>query len=294
MLPMKLQNKILGKIVIVPHYKGKTFQFRLYRYTKWALLSCTLILLLVFGWAYYQYRYYTDKLLSLLNDNTVTNLSMNQISLDGIQIKRELIRLKRESDAMDKFITQAKQFDKDAFAGLSLLYSTKTFPDFFRGHAKAWDASHPASSTDLPVGTKDKATILKESAERQKTYRALMDVTPSGYPLDGKVILKQSLFSLPSVVIKAPVGTPIHATATGTVVSLEQTKDGYAIQIAHHNPNNNKDIRTSYHFCMKPTVTLDQQVKKGQVIAYVGILTGSSQSLMGYQVQIDRIYIQPK
>jgi len=165
---MKLQNKLLGKIVIVPHHKGKPFQFHFYRYTKWVLLSCTLVLLLVFGWAYYQYRYYTDKLLSLLNDNTVTNLSMNQISLDGIEIKRELIRLKRESDAMDKFITQAKQFDKDAFAGLSLLYSTKTFPDFFRSHAKTWDASHPASSTDLPVETKDKATILKESAERQK------------------------------------------------------------------------------------------------------------------------------
>ena len=291
---MKIQNKTIGKIILVPHYKGKTFQFRLYQSTKWILLSSVVVLLLVFGWGYYQYTFYTSKLLSLLNDNTVTNLSMNQISLDGIQIKRELIRIKMESDAMDKFIAQAKQFDKDAFAGLSLLYSSKTFPDFFRNHAKAYDASHPASSSEQNVSQKDKETILKESIERQKTYRALMDVTPSGYPIEGKVLTQQSILPKPAVLLRAPAGTPIHATATGKVLDIQKTDHGYAIQIVHQNPNNDKKIKSCYHFCDKPTVTVNQQVKKGQVIAYVGILPDSYLSVMGYQVQIDRIYIQPK
>jgi hypothetical protein len=195
---------------------------------------------------------------------------------------------------MDKFIAQAKQFDKDAFAGLSLLYSSKTFPDFFRNHAKVYDASHPASSPEQDLSLNDKETILKESIERQKTYRALMDVTPSGYPLEGKVLTQHSILTGPCVLLKAPAGTPIHATASGKVVEIEQTEKGYLIQIAHQNPNNNKSIRTCYHFCDKPTVTLNQQVKKGQVIAYVGVLPGSSLNIMGYQVQIDRIYIQPK
>lgn len=291
---MNLKNKTIGKIILVPHYKGKTFQFRLYQSTQWILLSSVVLLLLVFGWGYYQYHFYTTKLVSLLSDNTVTNLSMNQISLDGIQIKRELIKIKIESDALDKFIAQAKQFDKDAFAGLSLLYSSKSFPDFFRNHAKAYDASHPASSPTQNGNLKDKATIMKESAERQKTYRALMDVTPSGYPLEGKVLTEQTILAKPSVLLKAPVGTPIHATATGKVVQIEPTENGYMIQITHQNPNNNKLIRTSYHFCDKPTVTIDQQIKKGQVIAYVGIMEGTQQSIVGYQVQIERIYIQPK
>ncbi|MDD4664001.1 MAG: M23 family metallopeptidase [Caldisericia bacterium] len=211
-----------------------------------------------------------------------------------MQIKRELARIKMESDALDKFISQAKQLDKDASASLSLDYSTLTFPDFFRKHAKAYDASHNASTQEQDVLMKDKETIIKESAERQKTYRALMDVTPSGYPLEGKVLTQHSILTGPCVLLKAPAGTPIHATASGKVVEIEQTEKGYLIQIAHQNPNNNKSIRTCYHFCDKPTITLNQQVKKGQVIAYVGVLPGSSLNIMGYQVQIDRIYIQPK
>lgn len=294
MVSRRNKAKAIGKIILVPHYKGKTYQFRIYRYYKWILLSLLLFLLSGFSLGYYQYRLYTNRLVHLLSDNTVTNLSMNQISLDGVQIKRELVRLKMESEAMDRFIAQANQFDKDVSARLSLPYSDKTFPDFFQSHAKAYDDSHPASSSEPEETLKDKETIIKESIERQKTYRALMDVTPSGYPLEGKILTEQTLLPKPSVVIKAPVGTPIHATATGKVVEILQSDHGYQIQITHKNPNNTKNIRTCYYFCDKPTVTLDQQIKKGQVIAYIGNIEQHSQSLMGYQVLIDKIYIQPK
>jgi len=290
----KNQSKHIGKIVIVPNSKGKTYQFLLYKRTQWIGLAVIVLIFAVYGVAYYQFRHYSHQLMSLLDENTTTNRSMNNISLDGVQIKRELAKIKIESDAMEKFISQANQLDKDASASLSLDYSTLTFPDFFRKHARAYDASHPATEQVQETMAKDKATMIKESLERKKSYRALMDVSPSGYPLEGQVIISQTLLPKTSVVLRAPVGTPIHTTATGKVVEILQTENGYKIEITHQNPNNHKDIRTCYYFCDKPTVTKDQQVNKGQVIAYVGLNKRTNQSLMGYQVQIERILIQPK
>jgi len=290
----KNQSKPIGKIVIVPKSKGKTYQFLLYKRTQWIALAVIVLIFAVYGVAFYQFRHYSHQLMSLLDENTTTNRSMNNISLDGVQIKRELAKIKIESDAIEKFISQANQLDKDASASLSLDYSSLTFPDFFRKHARAYDASHPATNQVQETMAKDKATMIKESLERQKSYRALMDVSPSGYPLEGQVLTSQTLLPKASVVLRAPVGTPIHTTATGKVVEILQTENGYKIEIAHQSPNNHKDIRTSYFFCDKPTVTKDQQVNKGQVIAYVGLNKRTNQSLMGYQVQIERILIQPK
>lgn len=290
----KNQSKPIGKIVIVPNSKGKTFQFLLYQRTQWIGLAVIVLIFAVYGVAYYQFRHYSHQLMSLLDENTTTNRSMNNISLDGVQIKKELAKIKIESDAMEKFISQASQLDKDASASLSLDYSTLTFPDFFRKHARAYDASHPATEQAQVTMAKDKAEMIKESLERQKSYRALMDVSPSGYPLEGQVLTSQTLLPKASVVLRAPVGTPVHATATGKVVGIAQSENGYKIEITHQNPNNHKDIRTCYYFCDKPTVTKDQQVNKGQVIAYVGLNQRTNQSLMGYQVQIERILIQPK
>lgn len=286
--------KSIGKILIIPPSKGNTLHFLLYRHTLWIALSLFIILLAVYSISYYQFRLYSHKLLSLLDDNTQTSRSMNNISIDGITIKRELTKIKLESDALDKFIAQAKQLDKDVSASLCLDYSTLTFHDFFRKHAKNYDATHIAAESDQDGQMKDKETIIKESLERQKSYKALMNVSPSGYPLEGTVVSDQNLLPKTSVVLKAPVGTPIHATATGQVVEIQQMESGYKIEIAHQNPNNKKDIRTCYFFCDKPTITLDQKVNKGQVIAYVGFNQKTNQSLMGYQVQIDRILIQPK
>ena len=75
--------------------------------------------------------------------------------------------------------------------------------------------------------------------------------------------------------IGAPAGTPILASADGVVIVANVTDSwgygyGYHVKIKH-----NETFDTLYAHCSKIAVTNGQEVKKGQVIAYVGT-TGNS------------------
>lgn len=88
-------------------------------------------------------------------------------------------------------------------------------------------------------------------------------------PIDGSVSYHSG------VDIGMPSGTPILASADGTVTIANSTDSwgggyGYYVRIKH-----NDTFDTLYAHCSKICVTNGQQVKKGQVIGYVGT-TGRS------------------
>lgn len=291
------KGKMTGKLLFIPDFKGKTIQIHLYSYTKWIVTSVLLILISFFSFSVYRYVFYQKKLFSLMNEQRITSNSINEISMDGIQTKRELMRLKYEIDSMDKFISAANLFDKDAIAKLSVPFSSTTFADYFKTNTNKYDSAHPASSMAKTIETQaDKDRNLKYSQERQASLSALMDITPSGYPLIGKVTLA-SKYNLkrkgPALALESPVGTPIYATATGKILSFENiTKDCYIIEI-EHNAEKNKKVKTYYYFCYKPVIKIGQKVKKGQLIAFSGIHPGSGDNVTCYQVFINNFFIQP-
>jgi murein DD-endopeptidase MepM/ murein hydrolase activator NlpD len=198
---------------------------------------------------------------------------------------------------MDKFIAAANTFDKDATAKLSIPFSSMTFADYFRSNSNKYDKAHPASSAETKAETaEDMAKNLKSSLERQASIRAYQDVTPSGYPVLGKAIKPKKYIDGKGVALVCPIGTPIHATASGKIlriINVNNNKDCSIIEIVHIEEKN-KSAKTIYYYCYNPVIKIGQQVKKGQLIAYSGIHPLSGDNVFCYQVNINKLLIQPK
>jgi len=87
--------------------------------------------------------------------------------------------------------------------------------------------------------------------------------------------------------IAAPAGTPILAAADGTVEVANATDNwgygyGYHVKIRH-----NDTYQTLYAHCSSIAVVNGQEVKKGQVIAYVGTTGNSTGNHLHFEVYKD-------
>ena len=89
--------------------------------------------------------------------------------------------------------------------------------------------------------------------------------------------------------IPAPYGTPIYATADG-IVGRAQRLGGYGnyVEIEHGNA-----IETRYGHMSSFVVQPGQQVKKGDVIGYVGSTGRSTGNHLHYEVRIDGEPVNP-
>ena len=89
--------------------------------------------------------------------------------------------------------------------------------------------------------------------------------------------------------ISSAFGTPVHATADGTVVSAGM-ESGYGreIQIDHGN-----GIDTLYGHLSGFAVTAGQQVREGQVIGYVGMSGRTTGPHLHYEVRIHNTPVNP-
>jgi murein DD-endopeptidase MepM/ murein hydrolase activator NlpD len=103
------------------------------------------------------------------------------------------------------------------------------------------------------------------------------------HPITGKLARHNG------VDIPAPYGTPIYATADG-IVGRAQRLGGYGnyVEIEHGNA-----IETRYGHMSSFVVRPGQQVKKGDVIGYVGSTGRSTGNHLHYEVRIDGEPVNP-
>ena len=103
------------------------------------------------------------------------------------------------------------------------------------------------------------------------------------HPITGKLARHNG------VDIPAPYGTPIYATADG-IVGRAQRLGGYGnyVEIEHGNA-----IETRYGHMSSFVVQPGQQVKKGDVIGYVGSTGRSTGNHLHYEVRIDGEPVNP-
>ena len=103
------------------------------------------------------------------------------------------------------------------------------------------------------------------------------------HPITGKLARHNG------VDIPAPYGTPIYATADG-IVGRAQRLGGYGnyVEIEHGNA-----IETRYGHMSSFIVRPGQQVKKGDVIGYVGSTGRSTGNHLHYEVRIDGEPVNP-
>ncbi|MET1754018.1 M23 family metallopeptidase [Novosphingobium sp. RD2P27] len=89
--------------------------------------------------------------------------------------------------------------------------------------------------------------------------------------------------------LAAPVGTPIYATADG-LIGKASWFGGYGlyVQIKHGN-----DLETRYGHMSRLNVAEGQQVRKGDVIGYVGSTGRSTGPHLHYEVRVDGQAVNP-
>lgn len=286
---MKTRNA--GRLLIVPDHNGKTIEINLNKSKKVCL---SLVIFLMFSTSVFvgfRYVFYRDQVYALLNDQTLNSSSINQISNDGVQTKLDLMKLKAEIDLVDKFIASCSQMDNELRANLKIPHSNVTFADIFQQNSKNRPASYPASSIEPKQKTQQ--SIL-DSQQRQKSYQELMDRTPSGCPVKGLLISNKSFLQGPGLVFKTSVGSLIHTSATGKVISIRemQTPGFYTIEIEHP-ADASKHVVTRYLYCTRILVYEGQELNKGQIIGYTGLIPSIQEPLVGYQLLINKMLIQP-
>ena len=94
----------------------------------------------------------------------------------------------------------------------------------------------------------------------------------------------------PGVDLAGPMGTPIYATADGTVDRAEWNNGGYGnlVEIDHGH-----GIQTRYGHLTRYIVSAGQHVKRGQLIAYMGSTGRSTGSHLHYEVRLDGKAVNP-
>ncbi|MGC8894972.1 MAG: peptidoglycan DD-metalloendopeptidase family protein [candidate division WOR-3 bacterium] len=90
--------------------------------------------------------------------------------------------------------------------------------------------------------------------------------------------------------IAGPPGTPIIATAGGTVISAGWDKGyGLAVEIDHGN-----GVTTYYAHCSRLAVSPGMQVKRGDVIAYTGATGKTTGPHLHYEVRVNGVPRNPE
>ena len=90
--------------------------------------------------------------------------------------------------------------------------------------------------------------------------------------------------------LAGPYGTPIYATADGTVERAGWNNGGYGNLIEL---NHGRGIETRYGHLSKILINAGDQVKRGQLIAYMGSTGRSTGSHLHYEVRIEGKPVNP-
>jgi murein DD-endopeptidase MepM/ murein hydrolase activator NlpD len=150
----------------------------------------------------------------------------------------------------------------------------------------------------------DEATFQESSFQELYNYlqeqKSVLASTPSIWPVMGWVTSRYGYRTSPftgkrefhrGIDISARVGEPVVAPADGTVVKACRKSDmGNMITIDHGN-----GIVTSYgHLLKLSTIKRGQNVKRGEVIGYVGNSGRSTGPHLHYGVRVDGIHVNPQ
>jgi murein DD-endopeptidase MepM/ murein hydrolase activator NlpD len=140
---------------------------------------------------------------------------------------------------------------------------------------------------------------FKEISSFLNRQRSILAATPSIWPINGWITSGFGKRASPltgepgrhyGVDIANVVGTPIHATADGLIVYAGwQNGYGRVVVIEH-----GYGFSTRYGHCSSVDVKVGDEVKRGQIISYVGSSGRSTGSHLHYEVRIHGIPVDPE
>jgi murein DD-endopeptidase MepM/ murein hydrolase activator NlpD len=134
-----------------------------------------------------------------------------------------------------------------------------------------------------------------------RSYRRVLVVKmqPSLWPLEGRLMsgfgqrtdpfLGEGAFHT-GVDISAPTGTPIHATADGIVIQAEMVAGGYGrlVRVDHGG-----GVQTYYAHMSKINVHVGQEIRKGDLVGFVGSTGRVTAPHLHYEVRMGGAPVNP-
>ena len=140
---------------------------------------------------------------------------------------------------------------------------------------QAWKRLDTGLTANIGIAVPSRRPIEKMSLSSSYGMRV--------HPVTGKLARHNGID------IPAPYGTPIYATADG-IVGRAQRLGGYGnyVEVEHGNA-----IQTRYGHMSSFIVTPGQQVKKGDILGYVGSTGRSTGNHLHYEVRIEGEPVNP-
>jgi murein DD-endopeptidase MepM/ murein hydrolase activator NlpD len=151
----------------------------------------------------------------------------------------------------------------------------------------------------LYIETKSQDEVVDLAEQKEKLYASIPAIQPisnkqlvalsSGYGLRIHPIYKVKKMH-PGIDFAASIGTPIYATADGTVIAVDVKFSGYGKQVMI---DHGFGYRTRYAHMHDFAVKKGQQVKRGDLIGYVGSTGLSTAPHLHYEVFINGQHVDP-
>lgn len=280
-------------IKIIPQQGETVRSIRLpIRTVKFAIASlCLGVLLFIGTFGYASYCMYTgerDKV-EIGELRQVTNMQQEQLLL----LAKKASALQSQMDEINELETAIRQMsntDGAAAPGAGSLHDGQGGP---RIQPNIENVS--VALADIEKNMALRKQSLENLHQQLAVKQAEMAATPSVWPASGDV---SSSYGLrwggtdfhPGIDIANDIGTPIIATADGVVTSAGWNSGGYGnmVDIDHGN-----GIMTRYGHAVRVAVNVGQEIKRGQVIAYMGSTGFSTGPHLHYEVRINGQPVNP-
>ena len=125
----------------------------------------------------------------------------------------------------------------------------------------------------------------KLELENELTAKLESQSLPTEFPLTGSASMEESEEEPPMCIFTASVGTTVVATASGTVMTVNEDEEyGHNVYIDHGN-----GYITIYRNDSEPNVKVGDSVVQGTTL----FMIGEDNTKLGYQMQKDEAYINP-
>jgi murein DD-endopeptidase MepM/ murein hydrolase activator NlpD len=294
-------------IMFLPSDQGTIKKIRVSPWVVSSVIVGIVLFMIAFGCLFYSHitsRSYIDCLLASLNDKE------KQYQQALYQIDEQRIRLELYASKTDSFRAQLALLEGLSEEVIGILEETGTispeailtkgytFPD--------WDNTANIGGgigyrVDLNDWISDNIDWIQEQlsfreaslvglVEEAKSYRELLERTPSLWPVLGRISSTYGWRPHPisdkqqfhdGIDIAAPAGTKVRATATGTV-TLARDHGGYGLTVII---DHGSGVTTLYAHNQQIFVRKGQVVNKGDIIAAVGSTGVSTGPHLHYEVR---------
>jgi len=284
-------------VLILPDATSPARKFHIPQWALTAVCSVGAVTALFLAFFVYQYVFLNVRMLELkqlrqeVGDRSVLAARVNQLEGELSRL-RDLDRKLRVVAGLDKGDAQGGgQGGSDALSRNALL-----------------DALRSRTGRLMDWVNRDLEVLGQEITSRERSFRELQSfleekrsvlaATPTIPPLRGLVTAGYGYRTSPftgqremheGLDIAAPHGTPIQATADG-VVSFVGPLAAYGNVVFI---NHGRGFATFYSHASRNVVEEGQQIKRGQVIAYVGTTGRTTGPHVHYEIQVNGSAVNP-